>query len=51
MKVAGGEGTEMNAQILLDKIGGAVVPTDEARLSTGPPSLMRQAAVQADETE
>ena len=51
MKAAGGEGTEMNAQMLLEKIGGAFVPTDEARLSTGPPSLMRQAAVQADETE
>ena len=47
MKAAGGEGTAMNAQILLDKVGGALVPTDEARLSTGPPSLMRQTAVQA----
>ena len=45
MKAAGGEGIEMNAQILLDKVGGAFVPTDEARLSTGPPSLRRQAAV------
>ncbi len=51
MKAAGGEGIEMNAQILLDKVGGAFVPTDEARLSTGPPSLRRQAAVRAGETE
>lgn len=49
MKAAGGEGAGMNAQTLLDKIGGAFVPTDEARLSSGPPSLMRQAAVQAGE--
>jgi hypothetical protein len=41
----------MNAQMLLAKIGGAFVPTDEARLSTGPPSIMRQAAAQEDETE
>ena len=50
MKAAGGEGAEMNAQILLNKIGSAFVPTDEARLSSGPPSLMRQAAVQAGES-
>ena len=49
MKAAGGAGVEMNAQILLDRIGGAFVPSDEARLSSGPPSLMRQAAVQAGE--
>ena len=46
MKAAGGEGAAMNAQVLLDKIGGAFVPTDVARLSSGPPSLMRQAAQQ-----
>ena len=51
MKAAGGEGTDMNAQILLDKIGGAFVPTDEARLSTGPPSPMRQMALQAGKNE
>jgi hypothetical protein len=51
MKAAGGEGTEMTAQILLDKVGNAFVPTDEARLSTGPPSLMRQIAIQAGETD
>jgi hypothetical protein len=51
MKAAGGEGAKMNAQILLNKIGGAVVPTDAARLSSGPPSLMRQAAAQAGATD
>ena len=51
MKAAGGTGAEMNAQRLLAKSGGAFVPTDEARLSTGPPSLMRQAAMQAAATE
>ena len=44
MKAAGNEGREMNAAILLERIGGAFVPTDEDRLSSGPPSLMRQAA-------
>ena len=41
---AGREGTEMNAQILLAKIGGAFVPAGEARLSEGPPTLMQQLA-------
>ncbi len=50
MKAAGAEGVEMNAQILLDKIGRTFVPTDEARLVSGPPSLMRQAAEQAGES-
>lgn len=50
MQAAGGTGVEMNAQILLEQLGGAFVPTDEARLSTGPPSLMQQASAQADET-
>jgi hypothetical protein len=46
MKAAGGEGHDMNAQILLNRIGGALVPTDAARLASGPPSLMQQAAMQ-----
>ena len=44
---AGKEGVEMNAQILLAKIGGACVPTGESRLTEGPPTLMQQAAKQA----
>ena len=35
---AGKEGTAMNAQILLGKIGGAFVPTGEARLSEESPT-------------
>lgn len=44
MKAAGGEGAEMNVARLLEAIGGASVPTDEPRLSSGPPSLRRQMA-------
>ncbi len=47
MKAAGGTGREMNAQILLSRIGEALVPTDAARLSSGPPSLMQQVASQS----
>ena len=47
LQEAGKEGAEMNAQILLGKIGGAFVPTGEARLTQGPPTLMQQAANQA----
>lgn len=47
MKAAGGEGAAMNAQILLAMIGGAMVPTEEARLWSGPPSLRRQAELAA----
>ena len=47
MKAAGGAGTAMNAQILLAKVGGAFVPENEPRLSAGPPSLVRQGAVEA----
>jgi len=48
MKAAGGEGVEMNAQILLKRIGEAVIPTNEKRLSAGPPSYMQQMAAQTD---
>ena len=48
MRAAGSEGVEMNAQILLAKIGGAFVPTGEARLSEGPPTLMQQMAKPAE---
>ncbi len=48
IQAAGKEGAEMNAQILLGKIGGAFVPTDEARLSEGPPTLMQQMAKPAE---
>ncbi len=51
MKAAGGEGVDMNAQILLEKIGGALVPTDQARLSAGPPSLRQQALAQAGKVD
>jgi hypothetical protein len=51
MKAAGGEGVEMNAQILLSKIGGALIPVDEPQLSEGPPSLMRQAATLTNEAD
>jgi len=51
MKAAGGEGRTMNAQILLQRIGGALVPDDAARLSSGPPSLMQQMAMQAADDE
>ena len=44
---AGKEGANMNARILLARIGGAFVPRDEPRLSGGPPTLMQQAALQA----
>ena len=48
MKEAGKEGAEMNAQILLGKIGSAFIPTGEARLSEGPPTLMQQMAQAAE---
>lgn len=51
MKAAGGEGREMNAQILLHKIGGAMVPDDAERLASGPPSLMQQMAMQSADDE
>ena len=51
MRAAGDEGAKMNAQILLDKVGGAFVPTDESRLSAGPPTFMQQAAAQAREID
>ena len=44
IKAAGKEGTEMNAQILLGKIGGAFVPTGEARLSEGSPTRRQRIA-------
>lgn len=49
MKAAGSEGATMNAQILLARLGGAMVPTDAPRLSAGPPSLVRQSATKAGE--
>ncbi len=42
MLEAGSEGIVMNARLLLERIGGAVVPDDAPRLSAGPPSLMQQ---------
>lgn len=51
MKAAGGEGRAMNAQILLQRIGGAFVPDDAARLSSGPPSLMQQMALSSANDE
>ncbi len=39
---AGARGAEVNAQILLAKIGGVFVPTDELYLTAGPPTLMQQ---------
>lgn len=50
MKAAGGEGAQMNAQILLANLGGALIPTDAPRLSAGPPSLVRQSATSAGGT-
>ena len=47
MKAAGGAGADMNAQILVGQLGGALVPTDEERLRSGPPSFARQQAMQA----
>ena len=47
----GSEGAEMNAQILLARIGGAFVPTNEPRLSGGPPSLMQQTAIESSGTD
>ena len=44
MQAAGGAGSEMNAQILLERIGGVFIPKGEPRLSEGPPSLMQQLA-------
>jgi len=43
---AGKAGMEMNAQILLARIGGAFIPKGETRLSEGPPTLMQQLADQ-----
>ena len=48
MKAAGGKGRDMNAQKLLDRIGGPLVPSDATRLRSGPPSLMQQAATSAE---
>lgn len=45
MKAAGGKGRTLNAQLLLEKIGPPLVPTDAPRLSAGPPSLARQGAL------
>ena len=44
IRAAGKEGTEMNAQILLGKIGGAFIPTGEARLSEGSPTRRQRIA-------
>lgn len=44
IQAAGNEGEEMNAQILLAKVGEPIVPHNESRLSSGPPTLMQQAA-------
>jgi hypothetical protein len=44
IKAAGQEGAEMNAQILLRKIGGAFVPTGEARLSEASPTFRQKMA-------
>ena len=44
IKAAGQEGAEMNAQILLGKIGGAFIPTGEARLSEGSPTRRQRIA-------
>ena len=44
IKAAGKEGAEMNAQILLGKIGGAFVPTGEARLSEESPTRRQKLA-------
>lgn len=48
MREAGQEGKDMNAQILLEKIGGAFVPVGEPRLSEGPATLMRKMTRQAE---
>lgn len=50
MIAAGTEGTKMNAQRLLDKIGPAFVPTDEPRLTSGPATLMQQNDATADDS-
>ncbi|MFT4585414.1 MAG: hypothetical protein ACI915_004235 [Gammaproteobacteria bacterium] len=42
LQAAGAEGALMNAQILLAKIGGSFVPSGEARLTEGPPTLMQR---------
>ncbi|MGR8919295.1 MAG: hypothetical protein ACU85V_06735 [Gammaproteobacteria bacterium] len=51
MKAAGGTGAEMNAQLLVERVGGVLVPTDEERLSSGPPSFVQQQAMQADDAD
>lgn len=51
MKAAGGEGSEMNAQLLLREIGGAFIPDDADRLSSGPPSHARQTSMQAADND
>lgn len=48
MKVAGAEGVEMNAQILLKWLGDAIITTDEKRLSEGPHSFMQLTAAQTE---
>ncbi|MDA0822449.1 MAG: hypothetical protein O3C28_08500 [Proteobacteria bacterium] len=42
LQAAGAEGADMNAQILLAKIGDPFVPRGEARLCEGPPTLMQR---------
>jgi hypothetical protein len=46
----GAAGAEMNAQILLAKIGRPFVPTGDPRLSEGPATLMQQAAAENAES-
>ena len=50
IQAADNEGEQMNAQILLAKVGEPFVPTDESRLTSGPPTLMQQAASEAGDS-
>lgn len=49
IQAQGGEGAEMNAQVMLAKIGGAFVPTGEKRLTEGPPTLMQRTGIENSE--
>jgi hypothetical protein len=42
LQAAGAKGADMNAQILLARIGDPFVPRGEPRLSEGPPTLMKR---------
>lgn len=47
LQAAGSEGREMNAQILLETVGPALIPSDEPRLKNGPPTMLQRNAAES----